>query len=160
MFCPFLAYTSSLSASIIPLSYQSMLHHVTIQILCSHTILSWNDTKNRSRLISESFFGSVSSHDNLSVFKGRYLFMEFGHIGLYYTLHKTFISTFFCQIWVSVSELASNLSPVRLVLAVSDTTVKFLYILMWESDNFAIFWCPNIFSHYQLKSHISWSLDT
>ena len=76
----------------------------------------------------------MSAGGNLCVFELGASIMKFDHIGLFSTLPKTILSILFGQIWVSMSKIASNSSPVRLFLAISDTAVKFLYLLMWELD--------------------------
>ena len=80
----------------------------------------------------------MSAGGNLCVFELGALFVTFDPIGIFSTLPNTLISNLFGQIWVSVSKLASNSLSVRLVLAVLDTAVKFLYLLMWELDYLAI----------------------
>ena len=80
----------------------------------------------------------MSAGGNLCVSELGALFMTFNPIGLISKIPTTILSNLFGQIWVSVSKLASNSSPVRLIVAVSDTAVKFLYLLMWESDHLAV----------------------
>ena len=81
----------------------------------------------------------MSPGSNHCIFDFRDLFVIVEPIGLFSTLPTTFLSTFFGQFWVSVPEIALNSLPaVRLVLAVSDTVVKFLYFLKWESDHLPI----------------------
>ena len=88
----------------------------------------------------------MSADGNLCVFELNAVFVTLDPIGLFYTLLNTLIFNLFGQIQVNVPKIASNSSPVRLVLAVSDTQVKFLYFLMWESDFFAICCYPHIVS--------------
>ena len=83
---------------------------------------------------------------NLCVFEGGAFFVWFEVVDLLPTLPTTFLSNLFGQNLPNVSAVASNSSPFKLVLAVLDTTVKFLYLFVWESNCFAVCSYSNIVS--------------